>query len=59
MKLKIYLRIVFDIYPLDIVVIETDEDEVREMFLRLQNGTSLKAPEKRHAMTGNMRDFYC
>jgi len=51
------LRIICDIYPLDIVVIETDEDEVREMFLRLQNGTSLKAPEKRHAMTGNMRDF--
>ena len=40
------LRIVFDVYPLDIVVIDTDEDEVREMFLRLQNGTSLKAQKK-------------
>ena len=38
------LRIRFDQYSLDVVVLEdTDEDEVREMFLRLQNGTSLKA----------------
>ena len=27
------------------------------MFLRLQNGTILKAQEKRNAMTGAMRDF--
>jgi hypothetical protein len=51
------LRLAFDVYPLDIIIIETDEEEVREMFLRLQNGTSLNAPEKRHAMSGNMRDF--
>lgn len=52
------LRIHFDTYPLDIVILtETDEDEVREMFLRLQNGTSLKAQEKRNAMRGKMRDF--
>ncbi len=52
------LRIRFDIYPLDIVVLsELDEDEVREMFLRLQNGTSLKAQEKRNAYPGRMRDF--
>lgn len=52
------LRIRFDTYTLDVVVLEdTDEDEVREMFLRLQNGTSLKAQEKRNAMPGNMRDF--
>jgi hypothetical protein len=52
------LRIRFDIYPLDVVVLEeTDEDEVREMFLRLQNGTSLKAQEKRNAYAGAMRDF--
>lgn len=52
------LRCRFDIYALDIVVLEeTDEDEVREMFLRLQNGTSLKAQEKRNAYPGNMRDF--
>jgi hypothetical protein len=52
------LRIRFDTYALDVVVLEdTDEDEVREMFLRLQNGTSLKAQEKRNAMPGQMRAF--
>jgi hypothetical protein len=52
------LRVRFDVYPLDVVVIEeSDEDEVREMFLRLQNGTSLKAQEKRNAYPGKMRDF--
>lgn len=48
----------FDTYALDVVVLEdTDENEVREMFLRLQNGTSLKAQEKRNAMPGKMREF--
>jgi len=51
------LRLNFDVYSLDVVVIDTDEDEVREMFLRLQNGTSLNAPEKRHAMGGDMCKF--
>ncbi len=52
------LRKQFDIYPLDVVVLtETDEEEVRDMFLRLQNGTTLKAQERRNAMSGNMRDF--
>ncbi len=52
------LRIRFDTYALDVVVLDdTDEDEVREMFLRLQNGTSLKAQEKRNAYPGKMRDF--
>jgi hypothetical protein len=52
------LRIRFDVYALDVVVLEdTDEDEVREMFLRLQNGTSLKAQEKRNAYSGAMRDY--
>jgi hypothetical protein len=51
-------RMHFDVYPLDVVVLEdTDEDEIREMFLRLQNGTSLKAQEKRNAYPGKMRDF--
>jgi hypothetical protein len=45
-------------YSVDVVIMEdSDEDEVREMFLRLQNGTSLKAQEKRNAMPGKMRDF--
>ncbi|WP_458758841.1 HNH endonuclease family protein [Afipia sp. TerB] len=52
----------FHLYLFDIVIVEEaiqnkNEDEVREMFLRLQNGTSLKAQEKRNAMTGNMRNF--
>ena len=52
------LRMRFDTYPLDVVVMsETDEEEVREMFLRLQNGTTLKAQERRNAMPGKMRDF--
>jgi hypothetical protein len=52
------LRIRFDTYPLDVVLVEdADEEEVREMFLRLQNGTSLRAQEKRNAYPGNMRDF--
>lgn len=52
------LRMRFDVYALDVVVLEeSDEDEVREMFLRLQNGTSLKAQEKRNAYRGQMRAF--
>jgi len=52
------LRIAFDTYTLDVVVVEnTDDDEIREMFLRLQNGTTLKAQEKRNAMPGEMRMF--
>lgn len=52
------LRLRFDNYALDVIVLtETSEDEVREMFLRLQNGTSLKAQEKRNAMPGKMRSF--
>jgi hypothetical protein len=42
---------------LDIVKLSsayTDED-VEDMFLRLQNGTPLNAPEKRRAYAGNMR----
>ncbi len=52
------LKIQFAQYIVDVVVLEdTDEEEVREMFLRLQNGTSLKAQEKRNAMPGQMREF--
>lgn len=48
----------FDIYPFDIVILkDVDEFEVRDLFLRLQNGTNLKAQEKRNAMPGEMRDF--
>lgn len=52
------LRIKFDTYPLDVIILsQTDEEEVREMFLRLQNGTTLKAQERRNAFPGKMRDF--
>ena len=52
------LRMDYDTYSfVCMIVSESDEDEVREMFLRLQNGTTLKAQEKRNAMPGNMRDF--
>jgi hypothetical protein len=52
------LRMRFDVYALDVVVLEeSDEEEVREMFLRLQNGTSLKAQERRNAYPGQMRSF--
>ena len=52
------LRHRFDHYDLDVIILTgTSEDEVREMFLRLQNGTSLKAQEKRNAMPDKMREF--
>jgi Protein of unknown function DUF262/HNH endonuclease len=52
------LRLKFDTYSLDVIILsDTDEEEVREMFLRLQNGTTLKAQERRNAMSGKMRDF--
>ena len=52
----------FNSYQLNIVIVKEanksdDEDEIRDMFLRLQNGTTLKAQEKRNAMSGNMRKF--
>ncbi len=36
---------------------DANDIEVRELFLRLQEGTSLNPPEKRNAMIGKMRDF--
>jgi hypothetical protein len=61
-ELPLDVRTIFDAYPVDVVIVEEatqndQEDEVRDMFLRLQNGTTLKAQEKRNAMTGVMRDF--
>lgn len=60
--LDLDISTIFDAYAVDVVIIdeavENDlEDEVRDMFLRLQNGTTLKAQEKRNAMPGMMRDF--
>jgi len=61
-QLDFDLRSAFDIYFIDVAIVEDakeneNEDEVRDMFLRLQNETTLKAQEKRNAMVGKMRDF--
>lgn len=61
-QLPIEIMQKFDEYSLDVIIImdaieDEQENEVRDMFLRLQNGTTLKAQEKRNAMTGKMRDF--
>lgn len=47
----------FNLYDLTVVEYEdaTDE-EIREMFLRLQNGVELNGQEKRNAMMGSIRD---
>ena len=36
---------------------DTEEGEIRELFLRLQEGSTLNPQEKRNAMLGNLRDF--
>ena len=60
--LDLDISMIFDAYPVDVAIVDdavqnADQDEVRDMFLRLQNGTTLKAQEKRNAMPGQMRDF--
>ena len=48
----------FGLFDLSVVVIEdASELEIRDLFLRLQEGVSLNPAEKRNAMTGTMRDF--
>ncbi len=45
-------------YELNIVELEEAEDqEIEEMFLRLQDGVPLNAAEKRNAISGSVRDF--
>ncbi|MGI9461917.1 MAG: HNH endonuclease family protein [Alphaproteobacteria bacterium] len=52
------LKLKINTYNIDIVTMQDSDDaECREMFLRLQNGTSLKAQEVRNAKSGNMRNF--
>lgn len=49
---------IFEAYELTVVLLrKATEEQVEEMFLRLQNGTTLNAAEKRNAMKGNMKDF--
>ena len=46
------------LFEMSIVVIEdSSELEIRDLFLRLQEGVSLNPAEKRNAMIGTMRDF--
>ena len=45
-------------YELSMVTVERAEDqEVEDMFLRLQNGVPLNSAEKRNAISGSIRDF--
>ncbi len=45
-------------YTLDLVELEESEDrEIEEMFIRLQNGVPLNSAEKRNAISGEIRDF--
>ena len=48
----------FTSYPLSIVEFgEATDQEIEEMFIRLQNGVPLNSAEKRHAISGKVRDF--
>ncbi len=52
------LKDAVDEYELSVVILrEAADEDVEEMFLRLQNGTSLNAAEKRNAMPGRMKEF--
>ena len=45
-------------FPLSVFEIQqADEVEIRELFQRLQEGTSLNPAERRNALTGGVRDF--
>ncbi len=44
-------------YQLSVVELVATDDEVEEMFVRLQNGTTLRAAEIRNAMPGQMKHF--
>ena len=45
-------------FPLSITMItEASNEEIQELFLRLQEGVILNPAEKRNAMLGNMHDF--
>ena len=51
-------RQIFDMFNFSVVIIrDASDEEIREMFCRLQNGKPLNAAEKRNAMVSQMRDF--
>jgi hypothetical protein len=59
-QLDVSVKSIIHLYQLTVVVLEeASEDDIRELFLRLQNGTTLKAQEKRNARPGLMREFVC
>ena len=46
-----------DDYQLNIIYLQNwSEEQIEDMFLRLQDGTPLNAPEKRRAIQGTFRD---
>ncbi|MFZ3076912.1 MAG: DUF262 domain-containing protein [Candidatus Aenigmatarchaeota archaeon] len=52
------IKDLFDDYELDLELIyEATEEEMRELFSRLQLGVPLNSAEKLNAMSGNMRNF--
>ena len=57
-ELKSDVQDALGLFELSILVIEdANELEIRDLFLRLQEGVSLNPAEKRNAMIGKMRDF--
>lgn len=59
-ELSSILQIQFLNQSIDVVhLIGYTDEEIDETFLRLQNGTPLKAAEKRRAIAGNMRNVVC
>lgn len=49
---------IIDDYELDLVLVsDATEDELKELFARLQLGMPLNSAEKLNAMSGNMRNF--
>jgi 5-methylcytosine-specific restriction endonuclease McrA len=56
-KLPTTPQMAFNNYAVDVtVLVNYSDDDIEEMFLRLQNGTPLNAAEKRRAIKGNMRN---
>tara|TARA_R100001369_G_scaffold10982_2_gene24332 strand:- start:2148 stop:3686 length:1539 start_codon:yes stop_codon:yes gene_type:complete len=52
------IKDLFDDYEIDIVLIEdATEEELKELFARLQLGKALNSGEKLNAIHGNLRDF--
>lgn len=52
------IKDIFDDYEFDLVLIyDATDEELKELFARLQLGTPLNSAEKLNATPGNMRDF--